>query len=342
MANRTSAQRFLGVTKTGNLADLKGAAGAAANSTTIFRWGVGALQPTIRAIPLAANGSASTIPAAPSAPSGFGWQETAAPTTEGYIIDPGTWSMSLTMRRSGQALEADYNVVMTAIVYRIPAGTPTGTTGTEITRITFPRTLITTTNKVITASSTTDTTSTMAVNDLLRTEIYCTATDASGVPTAPTVSTDFILQVNASATDSRISAVPNFAITFSRGVTDSAPAADTVARTARVTRSVSDSAPAGDTVTRSYNFPRTVLDSAPASDTVARVVRFSRTASDSAPATDTVARGGRFSRTVTDSAPATDSVSRAIRYVRQVSDNIGPSGGGTTTIIKRPILIFDD
>jgi hypothetical protein len=65
---------------------------------------------------------------------------------------------------------------------------------------------------------------------------------------------------------------------------ESAPAADSVARTAAFPRGVSESAPAADAPARSYVGARGISDSAPAVDAVARVAMFPRGVSESAPA----------------------------------------------------------
>lgn len=88
-------------------------------------------------------------------------------------------------------------------------------------------------------------------------------------------------------------------------------------------------------------YDRSMTDGASASDAVTKQVNYRRTLSEAAAAADAVTRRVVVARNLADTAAASDAVTRQIRYVRQITDNIGPTGGGGTTV-RRPILIFDD
>jgi hypothetical protein len=113
--------------------------------------------------------------------------------------------------------------------------------------------------------------------------------------------------------------------TYSRTLADSALTSETLARLTRVTRPLVDAAPVG-------------------SDSLVRVVVFNRFLVDSAPVTgDVLTKFFRGYRLLADSAPASESLVRVLTLVRQLTEDIGPTGGGTTIIVKKVFMpIFDD
>jgi hypothetical protein len=156
---------------------------------------------------------------------------------------------------------------------------------------------------------------------------------ASRVAVHPRATTD-----SAPATDG-----PARVVTFNRPVADTAGASDAPTRVVTFKRSAADMAGATDAPTRVATFPRAISDSAPAADAATRLATFGRQVADSAPASDLLTRRLTLARYVSDTASASDALSRQLTYVRQVADDVGPTGGGGTTVVKKVYnFLFDD
>lgn len=131
-------------------------------------------------------------------------------------------------------------------------------------------------------------------------------------------------------------------VTSLRGPTDTATASDAIIRSVITSRSLADTATSNDVVTRKTTQFRGLTETITVSDSVVRIANFNRFPTESASATDILTRSAKYARSLTETVTTSDTVFRQINYRRFLDDNIGPAGGGTTIIIKRPIYIFDD
>lgn len=134
-------------------------------------------------------------------------------------------------------------------------------------------------------------------------------------------------------------------LTLVRILTDTALAADTVARSSgKFTRLLTESVNGADALNRSGSiFRRFPTDSAgPAADALVRVVVFNRFIVDTALSSDALIRSFRANRALLDTVAGTDSLARRLTLVRAIADNIGATGGGNIIVVKKPIFIFDD
>lgn len=126
-----------------------------------------------------------------------------------------------------------------------------------------------------------------------------------------------------------------------RNISDTAAISESPTRQISTKRSLSDTSNISENLTKSYKSVRSLTDSCAASESLVRLFTANRPITDSCSVSEVISRKFTGYRLVSDAAPMTDTLIRVLVYARGITDSLSTGGGSTTTVI-RPTLVFED
>lgn len=306
----------------GTVYALSSTASAAASNTKASVQGAGVSTP--RQFVPEGTANANAVPAAPATLSNIGWRLTPIIA----LSDPGTLA-------AGSA-----TVPIVLNFTQALGGQPSTVTGilflggTELARAAASVVAAAGDNTYSLAMSWPQTA--IASGAALDLEVYFTGPLLNSALTATTITLKY------TTAGTKVGAGLDYTIQAARTVTDTRATSDAVTRVFTGARGTTETLTTSDSPARVASHPRGVTETLTTSDAVARVVAHPRSITETLTTSDAVVRAYTGTRSVTETLTTSDTTTRALIYGRFITENIGPSGGGGTTIIKKNYTyIFD-
>jgi len=318
-------------------------------------------------------------PAGITSASTTGWRDTVGENAAEQVrYDAGTWTLRVRLTKTGQTIATDITVRVVVIVYRV---TSAGAHVAEMGRVQMADSTLSTTTLTLTGSFTTAGTTTFNAGDKFQVDAYVTPILAS-IPAAPAaaVNVNFILDETSANSGAAFTAIPGYQILYARALSVSVVWTAALARLLTLSKSYSVNQNRTVTLVRVLAFARSFTVDANRTVTALRVASLLR--SHSVNLTRTVAatrlltlarsysvnlartvaaerllsllrsftvnqaRTVGFARAVISarafSVNVVRTVSMRIEMPQAVLNRMTPGGGGSTTIIRRTIRIFED